>query len=77
MSNYGLQEQNMERLLTVFGEKMDKTLPLNDYPRPQFARDSFQNLNGEWDYAIYNQKQEFAGYQGKILVPFSPETILS
>ena len=77
MSNYGLQEQNMERLLTVFGEKMDKTLPLNDYPRPQFARDSFQNLNGEWDYAIYDQKQEFAGYQGKILVPFSPETILS
>ena len=67
----------MERLLTVFGEKMDKTLPLNDYPRPQFARDSFQNLNGEWDYAIYDRKQEFAGYQGKILVPFSPETILS
>lgn len=67
----------MERLLTPFAEKMDKNIPLNDYPRPQLTRDSFQNLNGEWDYAIIGKNEELTEYQGKILVPFSPECILS
>lgn len=67
----------MERLLTPFGEKMDKKLPLNDYPRPQLTRDSFENLNGEWDYAILPKTATLEEYQGKILVPFSPECILS
>ena len=67
----------MERLLTRWGKELDKTLPLNDYPRPQLRRDSFINLNGEWNYAIYDEYKKFSGYQGKIIVPFSPETILS
>lgn len=67
----------MERLLTPFGEKLDKKLPLNDYPRPQMQRDSFLNLNGIWDYAIYPIGETFMGYQGDIVVPFSPESILS
>lgn len=67
----------MERLLTPFAEKMDKTLPLNDYPRPQLTRNSFENLNGEWDYAILKKDETLSDYQGKILVPFSPECILS
>ena len=67
----------MERLLTRWGKTLNKDLPLNDYPRPQLKRDSFINLNGEWNYAIYDEYKKFAGYQGKIIVPFSPETILS
>ncbi|MBQ8183195.1 MAG: glycoside hydrolase family 2 [Clostridia bacterium] len=67
----------MERLLTRWGKTLNKELPLNDYPRPQLKRDSFINLNGEWNYAIYDEYKKFAGYQGKIIVPFSPETILS
>ena len=68
----------MERLLTQFGEKVNKELPLNDYPRPQMARDSFQNLNGIWKYAIYNKGEKFTnGYDGEIVVPFSPESLLS
>lgn len=52
--------------------------PLSEYPRPQFARDSYVTLNGEWDYAILHKSENFDGnYQGKILVPFSPETLLS
>ena len=51
--------------------------PLAEYPRPQFQRDSYFTLNGQWDYAIYRQSEDFAGYQGKILVPFSPESLLS
>lgn len=65
---------NTIRLKTPF-EVGDK--PLAEYPRPQFARDSYINLNGYWDYAIYNRNDEFPGWQGKILVPFSPESLLS
>ena len=52
--------------------------PLAEYPRPQFARNSYVTLNGEWDYAILRKSESFGGkYQGKILVPFSPECLLS
>ena len=67
----------MERLFTRWGRELDKELPLNDYPRPQLRRNSFINLNGEWNYAIYDEYKKFAGFQGKIIVPFSPECILS
>ena len=67
----------MEQLLTRWGKELDKTCPLSDYPRPQMARDSFICLNGVWDYAILPTKEAFNGYQGEIVVPFSPETILS
>ncbi len=53
-------------------------IPLAEYPRPQFARDSYLTLNGKWDYAILRKSEPFGGeYQGKILVPFSPEALLS
>lgn len=67
----------MKKLYTIFGENINKECPLNDYPRPQLQRDSFFCLNGEWDYAILNKNEELISYQGKILVPFSPECILS
>lgn len=51
--------------------------PLQEYPRPQLERDSYLNLNGIWDYAIYPTDRLFQGYQGTILVPFSPEALLS
>ncbi len=67
----------MEQLLTRWGRKLDTGCPLNDYPRPQMRRHSFINLNGRWDYAIYPTGAPFAGYTGEIIVPFSPETLLS
>lgn len=51
--------------------------PLSEYPRPQFARDSYMTLNGQWQYGIYRKSEKFGGYQGDILVPFSPECLLS
>ena len=67
----------LERLFTRWGKGLDKSNPLPEYPRPQLKRDSFQCLNGEWNYAIYAEHKKFSGFQGKITVPFSPETILS
>lgn len=52
-------------------------VPLSEYPRPQFARDSYKTLNGYWDYSIFRREDGFPGWQGKILVPYSPECLLS
>lgn len=52
------------------------TVPLPEYPRPQLVREGWLNLNGEWDYAITAGGAPTA-YQGRIVVPFSPETTLS
>lgn len=67
----------MKQLLTRWGKTLDTSCPLNDYPRPQMRRNSFICLNGIWDYAIYPTDGEFCGYEGEIVVPFSPETLLS
>ncbi len=53
-------------------------IPLAEYPRPQFERNSYLTLNGKWDYAILRKSESFNGeYQGQILVPYSPESLLS
>lgn len=51
--------------------------PLSEYPRPQFYRDSYISLNGEWEYAIRDSDNFPTTFDGKIIVPFSPETSLS
>lgn len=65
------------KLNSKFGETIDKTLPLSEYPRPQLQRNSYVCLNGQWDYAILKKSEPLKAYQGKILVPYSPESILS
>ena len=55
---------------------MDKVL-LSEYPRPQLYRESYLSLNGYWDYSISKSEELPKEYQGKILVPFSPESELS
>ncbi len=52
-------------------------LPLPEYPRPQLVRDSYLNLNGRWRYAVTRSTRQPVGWDGEILVPFSPESALS
>lgn len=58
--------------------------PRPEYPRPQFVRDNWQNLNGEWDFEIDfgmsgRERKLFddVKFTKKIIVPFCPESKLS
>lgn len=64
-------------LSTPFGEMLLPEHVLTEYPRPQFERSEYCNLNGYWDYAFSDKKHFPDSYMGKILVPFSPEAPLS
>ena len=59
-------------------------VPRPEYPRPQFERESWVNLNGTWSYTFDFGKSgsdrkfnESKGFDGKITVPFCPESSLS
>lgn len=49
------------------------------YPRPQFERSEWVNLNGNWDYAIVSDQETAAPekWAGKIEVPFPIESASS
>ena len=67
----------MEQLYTRWGKTLDADPVLQEYPRPLLKRDSYVNLNGYWDYAVTKQFKRPEKYDGRILVPFSPESALS
>ncbi len=59
-------------------------IPRPEHPKPQFARESWMNLNGCWDFAFdFNKsgkERDFAvngEFTAKITVPFCPESALS
>ena len=62
---------------TVWGEQLNPDSVLQEYPRPQLVRESYENLNGLWDIAITKTDAKPDAWDGKILVPFSPEAELS
>ena len=47
--------------------------PLSEYPRPALRRDSFESLNGSWQYAFTKAAQIPTAWDGTIRVPYSPE----
>ena len=60
------------------------SLPRAEYPRPQFERADWQNLNGRWTYifdfsdtGFQRGYQASTGFDGSITVPFAPESELS
>lgn len=67
----------MDTMLTPWGERLHPAHILEEYPRPQMVRDSYINLNGFWDYAITPDGDFPQRMDGCILVPFSPEALLS
>jgi beta-galactosidase/beta-glucuronidase len=59
---------------------MATSLPRPEYPRPQFVREAWLNLNGEWEF---EETPDLANpplgrrLSGRILAPFAPESKLS
>jgi beta-galactosidase/beta-glucuronidase len=65
-------------LKTPWADDLDPSAPLPEYPRPQLVRDAWQNLNGQWDFAILPKgSSPETGFAGKITVPFAVESLLS
>ena len=64
---------------------MTHVIPRPEYPRPQFVRDSWMNLNGAWEFAFDHGNSgenrgmhlKNAAYPLTIQVPFCPESKLS
>lgn len=73
----GKKQEKPAQLWTKWGEEVKKEcealdyVPLPEYPRPQMRREDYTVLNGWWEYRIASFSW------GKILVPFSPESVLS
>lgn len=60
------------------------SIPRPEYPRPQFVRDNWQNLNGTWQFAMDPAEEAAAAFPTvgatlplSITVPFCPESSLS
>lgn len=71
-------------LLALFYITAGIAIPRPEYPRPQFERTDWVNLNGEWTYTFdfgdsgfERGFQESTGFEGRIVVPFAPESRLS
>jgi beta-galactosidase/beta-glucuronidase len=75
---FNLTVGQTQTLKTQWADQVNPNNPLPEYPRPQLVRDTWQNLNGQWDYAIL-PKGSFpeGGFQGHITVPFPVESLLS
>ena len=59
-------------------------VPRPEYPRPNMVRDKWLNLNGCWEFEIDHGRSgkarklfEAEGLNGKIIIPFCPESKLS
>ena len=71
------RRESLRPLYTPWGDRLDRDHPLQEYPRPQLRRDSYVNLNGRWQYAIRTDGKAPETFDGEIVVPFSPESLLS
>ena len=71
------KKAKITQLTTPYAEKMDRTMPWADYPRPQLRRDSYLCLNGEWELAVTESESIPTEFNERILVPFPPESALS
>lgn len=81
-------EETLNPLTTVWGEALDASNVLPEHPRPRMQRDEYATLNGVWEYAIapvngevdaetLAQQEIPSRWDGQIVVPFSPEALLS
>ena len=68
-----------DRIISTWGENLDPSNVLPEYPRPIMERESWMNLNGLWEYTVINKGDALpeGKADGRILVPFAIESSLS
>ena len=66
----------LQALYTLHGQQLKET-PWQIYPRPQMRRESYVNLNGQWDFTVTQKNTLPETYGQSIRVPFYPESLLS
>lgn len=71
-------------MLCLFTASAQTNIPRPEYPRPQFEREAWINLNGNWTFTFDFGKtgatrrfHQSKGFDRTILVPFCPESELS
>ncbi len=79
LNSFGQKWQPIEqKIVSRWAKKVTPDNVWQEYPRPQFKRSTWKNLNGIWDYIILKSNQpKPKSFTGKILVPFSFESALS
>ncbi len=65
-------------LITKWGAEVTEENVWTEHPRPQWSRGTWQNLNGQWDYAVtsISEQKSPTEWAGRILVPFCLESKL-
>lgn len=81
------EKDTLNTLYTPWGEHLAPKHVWEEYPRPQMRRDDYHMLNGYWDYCFTKAAPAESDIQpipgtpfvpeGQIIVPFSPESLLS
>ena len=76
-----LMQKHSIELPTIWGEQVSESNVWPEYPRPQFRRQQWQNLNGVWEIQeVKNPKEQPPFGQTldeRVLVPFPIESDLS
>ena len=72
--NWNIKEGYME---TPWADEVGPENALPEYPRPIMVRDTWENLNGLWDFELTAKSNSPREYDRKILVPYPVESALS
>ena len=68
----------MDNDLTLNQDMVEENIiPWDVYPRPQMKRNSFLNLNGEWDFEVGQYDDIPRRFPMKVMVPYPVESKLS
>lgn len=79
LNSSAASDSSTKVMKTRWADEASEGKTWKSYPRPQLQRELWENLNGSWDYAVTDQNAKFGkvSYEGKILVPFCIESVLS
>ena len=75
--SYQEYHTTLKTIYTKWGESLNISNIHQEYPRPQFERKSYLNLNGEWNYSLVKNINETPTFNKTIIVPFPIESPLS